>query len=534
MTPHRSKCKLPKLRALRYDEGVGLLAEKITAPALVSVSDKTGLIPFCRALIALGYDIIATRGSAKILEQAGIACRSVATVTGKEEILSGKLKTLHMQLYAAVLCDPTDPVQREEIAQLGIARIALVAINFYPVPRDPPDTEHLDIGGPALLRAAAKNHRHVIPLCDHHDYDTVITRLHRGTLCADYRTELAIKALRTTSHYDAQLSVALAKEETTTTPPLLSLPLKKQRDLRYGENPSQRAALYVAAGREPYACGALQQLQGAELSYNNLLDIDAGVQLVQEFTHNTATIIKHGNPCGVASGDDPRQTLVRARSGDARAAFGGVVVMNYAVVQEEVAEEIVAFFCECVVAPHFSDAALQVLARKKNLRVIPAPWLPSVRQDCELRSVTGAWLWQQTAGNDDNRAAWQVVTTTKVAREVYPDLHFAQRVVKRVKSNAVVLVKDKQLLAAGGGQTSRIDAVQLAIKKLRTARHTAQDLVLASDGFFPFADWVAAAKDCGVVAVLQPGGSRRDRESIVACDEHGIGMIFSGVRGFSH
>lgn len=509
------------------------LVEITAAQALVSVSDKTGLVPFCRTLGVLGYDIIASSGSAKTLQRAGIACRNVAAVTGKGEIFGGKLKTLHMQLYAGVLCDPTDSAQREELAQLGIARIALVAINFYPVPCNPLDTEHFDIGGPALLRAAAKNHRHVIPICDHHDYDTVIARLRNGMLSADYRTELAAKALCATSHYDAQLSTVLAGGKTTTLPPLLSLPLKKQRDLRYGENPPQRAALYVAAEREPYACGALQQLQGAELSYNNLLDIDAGVRLVQEFTQNTATIIKHGNPCGVASGDDPRQTLVRARAGDARAAFGGVVVMNYAVARE-VAEEIAAFFCECVVAPHFSEAALQVLARKKKLRVIPAAWLPSVRQDCELRSLTGAWLWQETAGNDDNRAVWQVVTTTKVAQEIYPDLHFAQRVVKRVKSNAVVLVKDRQLLAAGGGQTSRIDAVQLAVKKLQAAGHTARDLVLASDGFFPFADWVAAAKDCGVVAVLQPGGSQRDHESIAACDEHGIGMVFSGVRGFSH
>ena len=509
------------------------LAEKTAAQALVSVSDKTGLVPFCRALGVHGYDIIATSGSAKMLQQAGIACRSVAAITGKGEIFGGKLKTLHMQLYAGVLCDPTDSAQREELAQLGSACIALVAINFYPVPHNPLDTVHFDIGGPALLRAAAKNHRHVIPICDHHDYDTVIARLRDGTLSTDYRAELATKALCTTSHYDAQLSAALAGRKTTTLPPLLSLPLKKQRDLRYGENPHQRAALYVAAGRKPHACGALQQLQGAELSYNNLLDIDAGVQLVQEFTQNTATIIKHGNPCGVASGDDPRQTLIRARAGDARAAFGGVVVMNYAV-EREVAEEIAAFFYECVVAPHFSETALQVLARKKNLRVIPAAWLLSVRQDYELRSLTGAWLWQETAVDDDNRAVWRVVTTTEVAQEIYPDLHFAQRVVKRVKSNAVVLVKDRQLLAAGGGQTSRIDAVQLAVKKLRAVGHTTQDLVLASDGFFPFADWVAVAKDCGVVAVLQPGGSQRDRASITACDEHGIGMVFSGVRGFSH
>ena len=514
------------------DEAVGRLAKKIATQALVSVSDKTGLGPFCQALSALGYEIIATSGSEQVLRQAGVACRSVAEITGRGEIFGGQLKTLHMQLYAGVLCDPTDPVQQKEAAQLGVARIALVAINFYPVPHAPQGTDHIDIGGPALLRAAAKNHRHVIPICDPHDYDTVIAQLRSGTLSDDYRTELASKALCTTSHYDAQLSISLARHDTSNSP-VLSLPLKKQRDLRYGENPHQRAALYVAAGRAPFACGALQQLQGEELSYNNLLDIDAGVRLVQAFTQNTATIIKHGNPCGVASGDDPRQTFVRARAGDARSAFGGVVVLNYAVA-EEVAEEIAAFFCACVAAPHFSEAALQVLAKKKNLRVIPVAWLPAVRKDYELRNLTGAWLWQETANNDDNRAGWRVVTATKVAREVYADLHFAQRVVKRVKSNAVVLVKNSQLLAAGGGQTSRIDALQLAIKKLRAAGHAAQGLVLASDGFFPFADWVPEAKECGVTAVIQPGGSQRDRASIAACDEHGMGMVCSGVRGFSH
>ena len=514
------------------DEAVGRLSKKIATQALISVSDKTGLVPFCQALRGFGYEIIATSGSEKVLRHAGIACRSVAEITGRGEIFGGKLKTLHMQLYAGVLCDPTDPVQREEVAQLGITRIALVAINFYPVPHTPQGTEHIDIGGPALLRAAAKNHRHVLPICDPHDYDIVIAHLRRGALSDNYRTELATKALCATSHYDVQLSTSLARHGTSN-PPMLSLALKKQRDLRYGENPHQQAALYVDARRAPFACGALQQLQGAELSYNNLLDIDAGVQLVQEFTQNTATVIKHGNPCGVASGDDPHQTFVRARAGDARSAFGGVVVLNYAV-EREVAEEIVAFFCECVAAPHFSAAALQVLAKKKNLRVIPVAWLPAVRQDYELRNLTGAWLWQETANNDDNRVGWRVATATKVAQEVYPDLYFAQRVVKRVKSNAVVLVKNRQLLAAGGGQTSRIDALQLAIKKLRAAGHTAQGLVLASDGFFPFADWVTEAKECGVAVVIQPGGSKRDRESIAACDEQGIGMVFSGVRGFSH
>ena len=500
--------------------------------ALISVSDKKGLIPFCRELCALGYQLIATSGSEHTLQQAGIACRNVTAMTGQAEIFGGKLKTLHMPLYAGILCDPTEASQREEAAQLGITCLALVAINFYPVPHNPPGTEHIDIGGPALLRAAAKNHRQVIPICDPHDYDTVIARLRANTLNHDYRAELATKALCTTSHYDAQLSSSLARQAQNP-PPLLSLPLQKKQELRYGENPHQRAALYVAAGREPYACGTLQPLQGKELSYNNLLDIDAGVRLVQAFTHNTATVIKHGNPCGIASGDDMRQTFVRARTGDARSAFGGVVVLNYKV-EREVAAEIAAFFCECVAAPHFSDEALAVLADKKNLRVIPVPWLPSVRQGYELRTLTGAWLWQEHAHNDENRAAWRVMTATKVAEETYSDFDFAQRVVKRVKSNAVVLVKDRQLLAAGGGQTSRIDALQLAIKKLHAAGHTAQGLVLASDGFFPFADWVAEAKACGVTAVIQPGGSKRDRESIVACDEHGIGMVFSGVRGFSH
>ena len=505
-----------------------IIPNRAAKKALVSVSDKTALLPFCQALCQLGYEIYATSGSATVLQQAGIACRNVADFTGTGEIFGGKLKTLHMQLFAALLCNPDDPTQQQEAAQLGLTPLALVAINFYPVPSDPPtsDTDHIDIGGPALLRAAAKNHHHVIPVCDPHDYETVVTHLRRATLSTEFRTQLAAKALRVTACYDAQLSAALLKEAS---PSLLALPLAKQRELCYGENPHQRAVLYTMPSEE---C-AWQQLQGAELSYNNLLDIDAGVRLVQEFTPNTAAIIKHGNPCGVASGDDPCQTFVRAKEGDARSAFGGVVVLNYEV-ERETAAEIAKFFWACVAAPQFSDAALQVLASKKNLRVVPVPWLQSVRQDYEVRSLTGAWLWQETVHHDDNRAVWQLVTTTTIAASAYADLHFAQRVAKRVKSNAVVLVKNRQLLAAGGGQTSRIDALQLASKKLRDAGHTAQGLVLASDGFFPFADWVAEAQACGVVAVIQPGGAQRDHESIAACDAHGIGMIFSGVRGFSH
>ena len=461
----------------------------------------------------------------KSLLQAGLLVAVWPDVLAGENFWR-KLKTCTCRYRSALRSNPT-LFQREK--QTSLVLPARHWWNqFLPYPTTSQDTEHMT-WRPALLRAAVKNHRHVLPVCDPHDYDTVIAYLRREAGSDDYRTELAAKALCATSHYDAQLSTSLARHATSN-PPMLSLPLKKQRDLRYGETLIS-SALYVMR-----ACAVclwcVQQLQGAELSYNNLLDIDAGVQLVQEFTQNTATIIKHGNPCGVASGDDPHQTFVRARAGDARSAFGGVVVLNYAA-EREVAEEIAAFFCECVAAPYFSAPPCKCWQRK-NLRVIPVAWLPSVRQDYEVRNLTGAWLWQKRVNNDDNRVGWRLATATKVAQEAYPDLYFAQQVVKRVKSNAVVLVKDRQLLAAGGGQTSRIDALQLAIKKLRAAGHTAHDLVLASDGFFPFADWVTEAKECGVTAVIQPGGSQRDHESIAACDEHGIGMVLSGVRGFSH
>ena len=501
--------------------------------ALISVSNKKSLLPFCQALHQLGYQLIATSGSEQTLTQANIPCRNVADLTGQQEIFGGRLKTLHMQLYAGVLHNPSDPAHVKEAQQLGINPISLVAINFYPVPPTPANTDHIDIGGPALLRAAAKNYHHVIPICDPNDYETIIAQLQANTLALEQRTRLAAKALHTTACYDAQLSTTLTDHDNNPNPTMLPLLLKKHQDLRYGENPHQPAALYINTDRPPFACGTLQQVHGTELSYNNLLDINAGVQLVQAFTDNTATIIKHGNPCGVASGDNPCQTFLAAKEGDARSAFGGVVVLNYRV-DQQTAAALAAFFCVCVAAPSFSDTALQLLTQKKNLRIVPVPWLAAVHQEYELRSLTGAWLVQKKTHNDDNRPAWQVVTTTKVAPETYRDLLFAQRVVKQVKSNAVVLVKDRQLLAAGGGQTSRIDALQLAVKKLHAAGHKQQTLVLASDGFFPFADWVGEAKACGVSAVIQPGGSKRDHESITACNQHGIGMIFSGVRGFSH
>lgn len=487
--------------------------------ALIAVSDKSHLVSFGRDLIELGFTIISTGETAGVFRQAGVSHVPVSSFVGMPEILEGRVKTLHMRICAGILFDPSSEVQRQEAEHYGISVISLVAVNFYPLCSE---AVSIDIGGPTLLRSAAKNWRHVTAVCDPADYKQVIATLHQNMDGSNYRHHLACKVFRYTADYDARVYAELSADVSM---PLL---LRRQKQLRYGENPHQEAGLYVAT--EPNACGAIQPVQGKELSYNNLLDLNAGVRLVQEFSEETAVIIKHQNPCGVASGK-ATEVFRQARDSDVRSAFGGVVVLNF-ICNEEVATEIVADFYTAVVAPYFSSAALAVLAHKKNLQVIPVPWMSSVYQDHEIRTLTGAYLIQQLPRNDIDHSDWRVVTDTRP--ETYSDLLFALRVAKHVKSNAVVLAKNKQTRAIGGGQTSRIDAFTLALNRATELEQNLDGSALASDGFFPFADWVASAAQAGVTAVVQPGGARRDADSITACNERGISMVFTAVRNFSH
>lgn len=496
--------------------------------ALISVSDKRGLGPFAQALCKLDYQIISTGQTASYLRDLQIPCQQVSDFTGIEEIFDGRVKTLHLRVCAGVLFEPTSSQQRQEASRHDIVPISVVAINFYPLSTS---VDNIDIGGPTLLRAAAKNYRHVVAICDPADYQQVISNLQDNRMDDTQRRQLA----RTVFRYSASYEQQICRQILPTDDQQLTMTLRQRQQLRYGENPNQQAGLYVADDQPPSGFANIEQLQGAELSYNNLLDLDAGTRLVQEFDVPAVAIIKHNNPCGVASGDDRplSQLFEEALAGDRRSAFGGIIVVNR-VCNAELAEAIGKNFYEGFLAVAFDDAARQILLNNKRLRLVGAPWLNDTRQQHELRTITGAYLKQQCPAQITNDG-WRL---TNPQAQLQPtqqtDLLFAARIVSHVRSNAIVIANDRQLLACCGGQTSRIDAVQGAINKGLANGHQLDGSVLASDGFFPFNDWLAPVAEQGIVAVLQPGGSIRDQESIDACEERGITMVFSGQRYFRH
>ena len=494
--------------------------------ALISVSDKRNLQPFAQGLLELGYTIISTGKTAAHLRDQQIPCQEVAEFTGVEEIFAGRVKTLHLRLCAGVLFEPTSNQQRQEATRHDIVPISVVVINFYPLSTS---VDSIDIGGPTLLRAAAKNYRHVTAICDPDDYQQVISKLQDNSMNEVDRRQLAEKVFRYSANYEQQI----CQQMLTTDEHQLTLPLRRLRKLRYGENPNQQAGLYVANDKPSSGFADLKQLQGTELSYNNLLDLEAGTRLVQEFDNPAVAIIKHNNPCGVASGDNLSRLFEKALASDSRSAFGGVIVTNR-VCTAELAEAIGKNFYEVLLAVAVEESAQPILLNKKRLRVVVAPWLNDSHQQDELRSVTGAYLYQQCPTKITD-AGWQMANQqSPLLAEQKADLLFAARVVAHVRSNAIVIAKDRQLLACCGGQTSRIDAVQGAINKGVANGHRLNGSVLASDGFFPFNDWLAPVAKQGIVAVIQPGGSIRDQESIDACDEHGVAMVFSGQRSFRH
>lgn len=494
--------------------------------ALISVSDKRNLQPFAQGLLELGYTIISTGKTAAHLRDQQIPCQEVAEFTGVEEIFAGRVKTLHLRLCAGVLFEPTSNQQRQEATRHDIVPISVVVINFYPLSTS---VDSIDIGGPTLLRAAAKNYRHVTAICDPDDYQQVISKLQDNSMNEVDRRQLAEKVFRYSANYEQQI----CQQMLTTDEHQLTLPLRRLRKLRYGENPNQQAGLYVANDKPSSGFADLKQLQGTELSYNNLLDLEAGTRLVQEFDNPAVAIIKHNNPCGVASGDNLSRLFEKALASDSRSAFGGVIVTNR-VCTAELAEAIGKNFYEVLLAVAVEESAQPILLNKKRLRVVVAPWLNDSHQQDELRSVTGAYLYQQCPTKITD-TGWQMANQqSPLSPEQKADLLFAARVVAHVRSNAIVIAKDRQLLACCGGQTSRIDAVQGAINKGVANGHRLNGSVLASDGFFPFNDWLAPVAKQGIVAVIQPGGSIRDQESLDACDEHGVAMVFSGQRSFRH
>ncbi|MFQ5813756.1 MAG: bifunctional phosphoribosylaminoimidazolecarboxamide formyltransferase/IMP cyclohydrolase [Anaerolineae bacterium] len=507
--------------------------------ALLSVSNKEGLAEFGRGLAELGVELIATGGTARALREAGLAVRPIEDVTGFPEILGGRVKTLHPAVHGGILAR-RDESHLAELKAQGIAPIDLVAVNLYPFAETvaKPGTtlaeaiEQIDIGGVALLRAAAKNFAHVTAVSDPADYATVLAELReQGDLSIATRRRLALKAFRHTASYDAAISRYLTTRFAGETfPATLHLGLTKLADLRYGENPHQQAALYSLGAIESPLGGNL--LQGKALSYNNILDLDAAWRIASDFATPTLAIIKHGNPCGVASDTNLADAFRAALASDPVSAFGSIIAANR-LFDGEVALALGDLFVEAVAAPAFTAEARQALASRPNCRLLEMSGAEEQgrRGAWEMRGVRSGVLVQEKDAIAEDESGWEVVTERKPTAEELEALRFAWKVVKHVKSNAILLAQGLATVGVGAGQMSRVDAVRLAIAK---AGERAQGAVLASDAFFPFPDGVEEAARGGVTAVVQPGGSRGDASVIEAADAHSLAMLFTGVRHFRH
>ncbi len=507
--------------------------------ALLSVSDKSGLIDFARGLRALEWEIISTGGTAKALRDAAIPVRDVAEVTRFPEMLDGRVKTLHPVVHGGLLARRDLEEHMTALADQGIDTIDLVAVNLYPFretasrPNVHPDAvvEQIDIGGPSMLRSAAKNFSSVFAVVDPEDYPRVLAALQAQDDDVDLRRTLAAKVFAHTGAYDAAIAIWFAEQRGELFPSQITVSFDRAQSLRYGENPGQRAAFYVERGLGGLA--ALQQRGGKELSFNNLLDLEGALIATDPFAGEIAcAIVKHTTPCGLAVGASPVEAYRKALACDPVSAFGSVISFTTAV-DVDAAEAVSSLFVECVVAPEFSPEALDVLGRKKNLRVLvgTARWSPRA---LDFKRVRGGVLAQERAPNAADDASWQVATRRQPTAEERRDMLFAWRAVGSVKSNAIVLVRDGATIGIGAGQMSRVDAAFVSVHKARTAGHETAGAVLGSDAYFPFRDGVDQAVEAGVKAIVQPGGSIRDAEVIAAADEHGVAMVFTGQRQFRH
>jgi phosphoribosylaminoimidazolecarboxamide formyltransferase/IMP cyclohydrolase len=526
---------------------------KKVARALVSVCDKTGVEEFAAGLAALGVEILSTGGTARLLRNRGLQIRDVADVTGFPEMLDGRVKTLHPRIHGGLLGVRSNPEHQREMSKHGIEPIDLVAVNLYPFEQTaakPGVTfeeliENIDIGGPSMIRSAAKNFGDVAVVVDPADYPLVLRELQQNgtSLSGVTRARLARKAFAITAAYDGAISTTLqqwaeneaapdASSPGRNLPERLHLNFRKLADLRYGENPHQRAALYEDPAAGGRGLARARQLQGKELSYNNLVDLEAAWRLVTEFSEPATAIIKHTNPCGVARGSTLAESYQRALAVDPVSAFGSVIAFNRSV-DRATAEELVKLFVEAVVAPHFEPGALDRLAAKKNLRLME---MPAAGDDygLQLKSIGGGLLVQTPDTLPERPEEWKCVTERQPAEAELRALDFAWRVVKHVKSNAIVFAREDVAVGVGAGQMSRVDSVRLAISKASELKHPLDGTSVASDAFFPFPDGVEEAARAGAKAVVQPGGSVRDPEVISAANRLGLAMLFTGARHFRH
>jgi len=503
--------------------------------ALLSVSDKTGIVDLARQLVEnFGFEIISSGGTAKSLKESAIPVTYVSEYTKAPEILGGRVKTLHPRIHGGILGRKNRPEDIKEMQEQNIPAFDLVVVNLYPFEQTIAKAEisvseaieQIDIGGPAMLRAAAKNFEHLTVLCDPIYYQPYLEQLSRGEPTVEFRHAMALATFKKTQAYDWAIANYFAEKS----PEKWQVSGQLVQTLRYGENPHQQANWY-RTGNIPTGWAAAKQLQGKELSYNNLVDLEAARRLIIEFPSNqpAAAILKHTNPCGVALGENISQAYLKAFNADPISAFGGIVALNQAI-DGDTAVALSKTFLECIVAPNCSDAAKEILASKNNLRVLLLEDLVSGCRD-NLKMIAGGFLLQSVDDIVSDPHKWQVVTTNQPSDEQLQELLFAWKVVKHVKSNAIVITKELTTLGVGAGQMNRVGSVSIALEQ---AKEKAQGAVLASDGFFPFDDSVRLAAQAGIRAIVQPGGSLRDNESIKAANELGIVMLFTGVRHFLH
>ena len=512
--------------------------------ALISVSDKTGLADLGRFLEGRGVEILSTGGSARALSEAGVTVTEIADYTGFPEMMDGRVKTLHPKVHGGLLALREEAAHREAMAEHGIGAIDLLVVNLYPFEETVARgtafaecVENIDIGGPAMIRSASKNHGAVTVIVDPDDYARLEEDMeaNKGATSPELRRELAAKAFARTAAYDSAIAAWFAKETGEDFPARMSLAFERREILRYGENPHQEAAFYTGGPPRPGVAGATQ-LQGKALSYNNINDTDAAFELVAEIggEHAAVAIIKHANPCGAAQAATLAEAYRKAQACDPTSAFGGIVALNRPI-DAECAREIIQIFTEVVIAPEADAEAREIFAAKKNLRLLIAGGLPDpAAPGLTLRSVAGGYLLQGRDAGQVPKAELKVVTKRAPSEAEMRDMVFAFTVAKYVKSNAIVFARDGATVGIGAGQMSRVDAVRLGAQKARDAGTPLDNSVAASDAFFPFADGLVAAAEAGARAIIQPGGSVRDDEVIAAADDAGLAMVFTGMRHFRH
>jgi phosphoribosylaminoimidazolecarboxamide formyltransferase / IMP cyclohydrolase len=519
--------------------------------ALVSVSDKTGLGPFVKGLVELGFEILSTGGTAKFLRDQGVPVIDVAEYTGFPEMMDGRVKTLHPRIHGAILGRPDLAEDAAAMKEHGIIPFELICVNLYPFEQTVAKpgvkyeeaVEQIDIGGPSMVRSAAKNHAYVSIVTRPGQYDEVLDALQDGKVSFELRRRLMQAAFDMTARYDTAIAAHFLKEMNAGTetpggmPEKLSISMERRQELRYGENPHQKAAWYVEPSFGPATVSAAQQVHGKELSYNNLLDLDAAVAIVREFKDPAATVIKHNNPCGCAIGPTLAEAFDKAYEGDPISAFGSIIGLNRVVDAATVEQLCVPNrFIEAIIAPGFEPAAITALTTrpkwKNSVRLLQLPQMLSAQPvNWEYRRIAGGLLVQERDEQPEDESTWKVVTQREPSPHERIDLAFAWKVCKHVKSNAILLAKAGMVVGVGAGQMSRVDSSWIAAHK---AGDRSKGAVAASDAFFPFRDGVDQASQAGVTALIQPGGSVRDEEVIAACNELGLAMIFTGRRHFKH